>query len=40
MLWTYARYVWYWFFPVRDELCELSPLLATRPITLDVKKEQ
>ena len=36
MVWNLVRHVWYWFFPVRDELCELTPLLATKPI----KKEE
>ena len=27
MVWHYVKLAWYWWFPVKDEICELTPLL-------------
>ena len=34
MVWHYVKLAWYWMFPVKDEICELSPLLKTKPKTV------
>ena len=34
MVWHYVKLAWYWMFPVKDEICELSPLLTTKPKTV------
>ena len=31
MVWHYVKLAWYWWFPVKDDICELSPLLSTKP---------
>ena len=31
MVWHYVKLAWYWWFPVRDEICELTPLLEVDP---------